>query len=137
MSKIIIKKTFLNRLFITILTATVFIAFILIIYFIRYNELPDMRFINEIVLIITAIGVIPILFGKFSLGITFLSSSIIGFIGDAVITLLRQNRPNMTGGFFFTACLIVGFIVGILLEIIIPMERKVVLVEDYNQVPLP
>lgn len=104
--------------------SAVFIIVMLSIYFITYHSFPDGKFISQVIVPLGAIGVIPLIFRKNIFAVVFLASAAIGFIADSIIGLANQDKPSMMGGMSFVLIIGIGFIVGIIGEII-ASERRI------------
>lgn len=75
---------------------------------------------------ILAIGLLPMLFGKYLFGGIFLLSDVVGFFVDYGISseLARRGTPNMSGGFAWFFCLCLGFLLGFLAEYVLHLCKK-------------
>lgn len=115
-----------NPVHIAITGALGFLTIMSAIHYIAYQSLPDMKFITQVIFLLGVIGAVPMVFKKYFFGGIFLISGTVGFIIDCIISIERNNqgRPNMLGGMLFILCLFVGFIMGIVVEIIVTLNRK-------------
>lgn len=83
----------------------------------------DLRTINKIYLPILLISAIEILFKKYYVGHIVLLTSEIGLVLDYIVHLSNGAKPNMFGGFLNTFVLAIGFIIGVVIQIIIDKKN--------------
>ncbi|MGI5888141.1 MAG: hypothetical protein ACOX6J_02040 [Oscillospiraceae bacterium] len=109
------KKTAKNILFAFIAMA-VYVAAMLLIYYFSKGHMPGTKFVVFIVLILGAVGAVPIAFNMKWFGSLFLLSGIGGSIADVAVQKASDGYVSTTTGKWYIICLIAGAVIGAVCE---------------------
>jgi hypothetical protein len=99
------------------------ILLIVMMVFIELNYI-DLRVIKQIYLPIWAIAVIAILFRQYIFSHIFVSSAALGLIVEYIIHLCHQPYATMEGAFVNRLIICLGFIIGVVVQIVITRNRR-------------
>jgi peptidoglycan/LPS O-acetylase OafA/YrhL len=98
------------------------ILFIVMMVFIIQNYI-DFQVIIQIYLPIWAIAIIAILFRQYIFSYIFVSSAALGLIVEYIIHC-HQPEPTMKGAFVNTLIICLGFIIGVVVQIVVTRNRR-------------
>lgn len=114
-------KSFLNRISLFFIP-TLFLGIILgVLCIYNYINLSD---IVSVYLPIWLVGMAAALFKKIVFANTFIFLASLGLIGEYIIHILNKPHPNMSGGFLNTLLLVLGLVLGIVLQIFNSRRQK-------------
>lgn len=105
-----------------IIISTLFFVIILAVF--CFLEYIDFSVITAIYLPIWIVGIVTILLGKIVFAEVVLIFTSIGLIVEYIVHIYKQPYPDMSGAFLNTAILIIGLIVGIVLQILSAKKQK-------------
>jgi hypothetical protein len=119
------KETALHSLIRSMLHSVIcsIILFIVMMVFIELNYI-DFQVIKQIYLPIWAIAVIAVLFRQYIFSYIFVSSAALGLIVEYMIHLYHQPYPTMEGAFVNTLIICLGFIIGVVVQIVVTRNRR-------------
>jgi hypothetical protein len=98
------------------------ILFIVMMVFIIPNYI-DFQVVKQIYLPIWGIGIIAILFRQYIFSYIFVSSAALGLIVEYIIHC-HQAEPSMKGGVVNTLIICLGFVIGVVVQIVIARNRR-------------
>ena len=108
-------RNFKNRIVSFIVTTLILIVILYLLFFLKYI---DISVILAIYLPIWIIGVIATLLGKVIFANITLIFAGIGFISEYLVHIFNKPHPNMSGAFLNTLILLVGVILGVVIQIL-------------------
>lgn len=112
------RKTMFHMIINSIQYFTTIITFV----FLNYIGLSSIRIIY---LPIFFIAIVAILFRQYIFGYIFIISAELGLTIEYIISLSQGYHPNMTGAFVNTFIICFGLIIGVTVQIIAIMIRRV------------
>jgi peptidoglycan/LPS O-acetylase OafA/YrhL len=83
----------------------------------------DFQVIKQIYLPIWAIAIIAILFRQYIFSYIFVSSAALGLIVEYIIHY-HQPEPTMKGAFVNTLIICLGFMIGVVVQIVVIRNRR-------------
>jgi len=98
------------------------ILFIVMMVFIELNYI-DFQVIKQIYLPIWATAIIAIVFRQYIFSYIFVSSAALGLIVEYIIHC-HQPEPTMKGAFVNTLIICLGFMIGVVVQIVVIRNRK-------------
>jgi hypothetical protein len=98
------------------------ILFIVMMVFIELNYI-DFQVIKQIYLPIWATAIIAIVFRQYIFSYIFVSSAALGLIVEYIIHY-QQPEPTMKGAFVNTLIICLGFIIGVVVQIVVTRNRR-------------
>lgn len=98
------------------------VLFVVMMVFVHLNYI-DFTVIRVIYLPIWAVAIVAILFGQYIFSHIFISSAALGLIIEYIIRL-HQGYPTMRGAFANTLIIGLGFLIGVVVQIVVRRTRK-------------
>ena len=109
------RRNFKNRIISFIVTTLILMVILYLMFFLKYI---DISVILAIYLPIWIIGVIAALLGKDVFANVTIIFAGIGLISEYLVHIFNKSHPNMSGAFLNTLILLVGLIMGVVLQIL-------------------
>lgn len=116
------KKSIINRILVCIILLLIYLIIISFIGFIRFGKIIDIKAL-QFYIKISYIAIIAIFFKLYLFGYTFLSSIVIGFIVGSILSYIDRFTPNMRSAVYTLFIISVGFLLGIIVELIYRIRR--------------
>ncbi|MGI6112550.1 MAG: hypothetical protein ACOYEJ_00335 [Mahellales bacterium] len=114
-------RNFKNRIVSLIVTTLILMVILYLIFFLKYI---DISVILAIYLPIWIIGVIAALLGKVVFANVTIIFAGIGLISEYLVHTYNKSHPNMSGALLNTLILLVGVILGVVLQILSTRKTK-------------
>lgn len=108
-------RNFKKRIVSFIVSTLILMVILNLMFFLKYI---DISVISAIYLPIWIIGVIAALLGKVVFANVTIIFAGIGLIAEYLVHTFNKSHPNMSGAFLNTLILLVGVIVGVVLQIL-------------------
>lgn len=114
----------IKSLSLAIVSGVVFLAVILLIYFLRYSELMDFQLLTQFYLIFTIIGMLALFFSYKRFVIIFFGGAIMGLIVNCITTYREAGHTTMAGGIYNFLITALFFIVAIIVQVVYQMKKR-------------
>lgn len=94
----------------------------LLAYFCAVNYI-DLSVVKIIYLPMLAVAIVAIVFRQYAFGYIFTASAGLGLIAEYALHLAREY-PSMAGAFLNTLIVVLGFIIGIVVQVVVARSRR-------------
>ncbi len=108
-------RNFKNKRISFIVTTLILMVILYLMFFLKYI---DISVILAIYLPIWIVGVIATLLGKVVFANITIIFAGIGLISEYLVQIFNKSHPNMSGAFLNSLILLVGLILGVVLQIL-------------------
>jgi len=110
-----VSRNFKNRIVSFIVTTLILIVILYVMFFLKYIDISVML---DVYLPIWIVGIIATLLGKVIFANITIIFAGIGLISEYLVHIFNKPHPNMSGAFMNTLILLVGIILGVVIQIL-------------------
>jgi hypothetical protein len=102
-----------------------FSALLVIVYYLTYGAFPDGQLVRFYLVLVALLGGIPVLLHLYRFGLSFVAGASLGWLVNCLLTAARDPlRPSMEAGIYNLFIIILGVVVGAVLEVRYQARRR-------------